>query len=143
MNPRCSVARRLAIVLLMFYWAVIFVGTHVPGHLLKAEIGSDKLLHFVAFAGLTFLLSWALSPHRLTRGALLTTFLVAAVYGMVDELSQKLVPSRSSDVWDWSADMAGAVAGILAYAFSLAVLQGISLSWLRRPPMAAASQETV
>jgi VanZ family protein len=38
--------------------------------------------------------------------------LLCAVYAMTDEWHQSLVPNRSVDVLDWTADVAGAIAGV-------------------------------
>ena len=40
---------------------------------------------------------------------------LASVYGASDEWRQRFVPNRSCDVWDWTADTAGAAIAITAY----------------------------
>lgn len=55
-------------------------------------------------------------------GTYVCLFVVAACYGAVDELGQIPIPGRHADIWDWVADMLGAVAGLAAYRLSLAVV---------------------
>ncbi|MGD9898274.1 MAG: VanZ family protein [Calditrichaceae bacterium] len=70
----------------------------------------DKLLHFIVFG------IWGLS---LTRGLLMTEsdfaqknlFIIVIIAGMLfafsDELHQSFVPGRTSDIYDWVADISG------------------------------------
>ena len=107
--------------LCLTYWLGIFTATHIP---LKPLPGGrsrwkslDKAEHFSAYAGLTVLLCatgamWVKASPRLFGGV----FGLVAVYGAFDELTQLLVPSRSADLRDWVADLAGAGAGILVFA---------------------------
>ena len=112
---RRTQAQILAIALVV-YWAVLCVGTHVPGGVIVTPPTSDKVLHAVAYLGLTLLLV-LLSRHlgwqrwRLYAG----TLLIASCYGAMDELGQILVPGRNADVNDWAADVLGAVAGLTLY----------------------------
>ena len=71
----------------------------------SAPEGSDKLVHFVAFAMLAFPL--ALSG----RIGLLPVFVGASAYGGAIELIQPSF-NRSADVNDWIADVVGVVLGI-------------------------------
>ena len=70
-----------------------------------APEGSDKLVHFVAFATLAFPL--ALSG----RIGLLPVFIGASAYGGAIELIQPSF-NRSADINDWIADIIGVVLGI-------------------------------
>ena len=67
--------------MLLFYWAVLFVGTHVPGRMIPSELGNDKFMHFVAFAGLSFLLCWVIAPLRPTFRVMGLTLLIVMGYG--------------------------------------------------------------
>ena len=70
-----------------------------------APEGSDKLVHFIAFAALAF-------PLAITgRFGLLSVFIGASVYGGAIELIQPSF-NRSADVNDWIADVVGVVLGI-------------------------------
>ena len=70
-----------------------------------APEGSDKLVHFVAFA--TLALPLALSD----RIGLLPVFVGASAYGGAIELIQPSF-NRSADINDWVADIIGVVLGI-------------------------------
>jgi VanZ family protein len=102
---------------LAVYWVAAFVITHVPPILPKDEeprfdppVGPDKLVHFVGFAMLAFLL---MNVFRSRRG-IAWTLLVCVTYGIVDELTQPTF-GRTADVWDYVADLIGAVAGVAVF----------------------------
>ena len=67
--------------------------------------GSDKLLHFVAFAALAFPLA------RTGRFGLLPVFICASAFGGAIELIQPSF-NRSADLNDWIADIVGVILGI-------------------------------
>src|SRR5256885_1330311 len=102
----------LVLALLLVYWGIIFRGTHTPGPG-ALQVGTwDKVVHFSAYLGLALLLclagtSFFRSPRRLYFGVIA----LAALYGMVDELTQLLVPGRTAELLDWLADVAGAALG--------------------------------
>ena len=108
----------LAVLLLLpAYWLLIFVATHLPPQNLPhihAGLNSDKLQHFVAYAGLAFLLTTAWRLKREFRWReLLGVLLVVTVYGALDEVTQAYV-GRTMDIRDWIADCLGATTGIVA-----------------------------
>ena len=70
-----------------------------------APEGSDKLVHFIAFAALAFPLA------RTGRVGLLTVFIGASAFGGAIELIQPSF-NRSADVNDWVADIVGVILGI-------------------------------
>ena len=70
-----------------------------------APEGSDKLVHFIAFAALAFPLA------RTGRFGLLPVFVAASAYGGAIELIQPSF-NRSADINDWVADIIGVVLGI-------------------------------
>ncbi|MDG2405064.1 MAG: VanZ family protein [Paracoccaceae bacterium] len=67
--------------------------------------GTDKVVHFVAFAALAFPLA------RTRRFGLLFVFIGASAFGGAIELIQPRF-NRSSDVNDWLADIFGVMLGI-------------------------------
>jgi hypothetical protein len=121
-----SKLRRLALVLLVAYWIVMFVGTHVPlrsenlpmdlGRSLWGIFPMDKVLHFSGYTGLTFLMAavW-IGSQRPRWTTLLVIFLITATYAALDEWTQDWIPTRGSDPWDWVADCAGAITGLLLF----------------------------
>ena len=70
-----------------------------------APEGSDKLVHFIAFAALAFPLA------RTGRFGLLPVFIGASAFGGVIELIQPSF-NRSADINDWVADVVGVILGI-------------------------------
>ncbi len=73
-----------------------------------AEVGLpapyDKAAHFFSFALLGFLFAKAFNHPRIG-------FLIAALYGITDEIHQGFVPMRDASFWDWVADALGAYFG--------------------------------
>jgi VanZ family protein len=77
---------------------------------------SDKTGHFVAYAGLALLCVRALGgglPCRVVLRVAALALVIAAGYGIFDEVHQWFVPGRSADVYDWFADFTGACIGIV------------------------------
>ena len=70
-----------------------------------APEGSDKLVHFIAFAALAFPLA------RTGRFGLLPVFIGASAFGGAIELIQPSF-NRSADFNDWVADIVGVILGI-------------------------------
>ena len=70
-----------------------------------APEGSDKLVHFIAFAALAFPLA------RTGRLGLVAVFIGASAFGGLIELIQPTF-NRSADLGDWIADTVGVVIGI-------------------------------
>jgi hypothetical protein len=71
--------------------------------------GFDKLGHAVLIGGLAFFLDGALSHRRLLRDHAfprLGPVLVVVAAG-IEEYLQRLSPRRSSDPWDFAADVVG------------------------------------
>ncbi len=127
MNLRMSSsARATAITLLVVYWLLLFVSTHTPSGAIPHPRVWDKLLHFSAYGGLTFLLAWPVTARSgPSVGTYVYLLVIAACYGAVDELGQILVPGRSAEIGDWVADMMGAVVGLAAYRLCLAAVTTI------------------
>lgn len=126
-----SQMRRAAIFLLGMYWAALFVGTHIPLSMQGMGDGNDKILHFLAFAGLAFLMVSGVGGRRPTWRAFALVMTVALIYAGVDEFSQLLV-GRHCDIWDWVADALGTVSGLFAYWVASAIFS-ICILARRRP----------
>ena len=109
-----SLMIRIATLCLCLYWLGIFVGTHLPSNSLPSVRMSDKLVHAGAFAGLAFLLAWAIPSSRPVRHAVIV-LVVATTYGCLDELTQMFIPGRTCDRWDLLADFIGACLGLATY----------------------------
>lgn len=81
---------------------------------------TDKLLHFLYFfAGGVLFTGWRffLNPGRPDwRKIIPAAIIVIALVGVIDEWHQCYTPGRSGgDVWDWTADLIGAIAGSIAF----------------------------
>lgn len=118
-----AISRRQKLVLaaLSLYWPTIFIGTHIPQ--IPRWIGqvavSDKVMHFVAYFFLSFLLWFAVNPNKKVhwRKPAVWFILFAVVwYGVIDEWLQIYV-GRNADVRDFFADLAGAITGLLILTF--------------------------
>ena len=77
------------------------------------EVTVRKLGHFGAYAMLTLLWSWALSP-RLGRRAIAMAALISLLYAVSDEFHQSLVDGRHGTPRDVALDALGAVSAALA-----------------------------
>jgi len=77
------------------------------------EVTVRKLGHFGAYAMLTLLWSWALSP-RLGRRAIPLAALISLLYAVSDEFHQSLVDGRHGTPRDVALDALGAVSAALA-----------------------------
>ena len=74
-----------------------------------APAGSDKIVHFIAFAALAFPLAFPLA--RTGRFGLLPVFIGSSAFGGAIELIQPTF-NRGADVNDWFADIIGVLLGI-------------------------------
>jgi len=112
-NARLRRAVGWAVVL---FWGAMFVGTHIPMPRLEGvPQHSDKLLHFAAYAGLSFLLGlWRALSHGMSFADYAKVFGATAVYAVFDELLQ-MIPAlnRDGDIDDAAADGAGSIAGLV------------------------------
>ena len=96
-------------------WAgFILTATSIPSVPAPPGAGADKLGHFAMYAVFGFLAlraAWDGVPRTAV-----TTFAAVALFAAVDEWHQRFIPTRSAEVADWVADVAGATVGIGAFA---------------------------
>jgi VanZ family protein len=86
----------------------------------KGPFGIDKVQHFIAYFVLAAALGLWFSPGRWQKRKwkpFSVSAVIAALYGIIDEIHQHFVPGRDCNVWDWLADSVGAVFGGLAILF--------------------------
>ena len=115
-SRRLNRLKTVALTILVCYWLAMFTGTHIPRPEHDILLGaSDKLAHFSAYAGLSFLccLNWSLRRVLAWRQWLVIVALLAG-FGIFDELTQIPV-GRDCDILDWCADLTGIVCGIAAF----------------------------
>ena len=119
---------RIAIVALLFYWILLFVGTHIPANAVLGKLyASDKVLHAAAFAGLAFLMAWAIPTDRsrIHKNTVFAAF-VCVIYAAVDEILQIPV-GRTADWKDFVADCVGVCVGLGTYTIARAII--IKADW--------------
>ncbi len=116
-----SKTRKISLVILLLYWPLIFILTHVPlqQELLQQIQASDKTLHFLVYFILSFLLYFAVEPAgKLSLKSRKVWLLFSALlfYAAADEWLQGIV-GRSSDFLDFIANLTGVVAAFVLLSF--------------------------
>jgi VanZ family protein len=107
------VRRNLSWYLPAALWAafVLFIGSRPylrPPFLFS---GADKVGHSIMY-GVLAVLVWVGGWRSGARRPWFWALLVVAVVAAGDELHQRIVPGRDSDILDWAADMAGALVSV-------------------------------
>lgn len=117
---RAHIKRELSLWVLVVYWIVLFLGTTLPSDKLPDTPSGDKFNHFAGYAVLSFLLfTWMRFRKGNAAGEIKLfqkSFIIAAVYGVFDEIHQLFIPGRFFEWYDILADINGAALG-LAVAF--------------------------
>jgi len=72
--------------------------------------GQDKVIHATAYAVMAVLFWHAAMQRCAVRLLPWLVVAVCAAYGISDEWHQSFVPGRDASVWDWLADVSGAMA---------------------------------
>ncbi len=85
-----------------------------PGTKVHVDPPLDKVVHLCVFGVLGFLTACAAGPKFRWHAIWIAT-LVAALYGLGDELHQSFTPGRSASAGDWAFDLAGGLSGGLAW----------------------------
>ena len=113
---RRTLAGLLWLALLCWACGILVLSSLTPQELPDvAFVFWDKANHFVAYALGGWLAASALrvsgTVARIAGGLTLAVIIVAA-FGALDELLQTFTPGRSGgDIFDWTADVLGAIAG--------------------------------
>lgn len=93
-------------------WAgAIWASSEVPGTGLPSVPGLAPAAHFVEYAILAVLVTFAMSPRKTLAVRILVAVLLATAFGVMDELHQSFTPGRTPDVMDVVVDSAGAALG--------------------------------
>jgi len=99
------------------FYLLILLGSSVPGQNIPKifKFTPDKLIHVLEYTVLGWLLiRWL--RHQFPHPAMVYGAMAAGVCcAVLDESYQKLIPNRSSDVWDASIDAVGVALGILIF----------------------------
>ncbi len=106
------------------YCVLIFLqSAYIPNKSIPKFPFSDKLLHLGGYAVLSALVARALIEGNWGFASLKTSktviiiiaILFSAMYGLSDEIHQSFVAARCGDVFDFIADMAGSILGVLFF----------------------------
>ncbi len=130
----------LATVVLTCYWLAMFTGTHWPNfNLERYPRNTDKLLHFSAYAGLSFLIALRLALKRASAAgeslrlpslALRDVLWIIAVivgYSIFDEVTQPYF-GRTCDFFDALADWIGGSFGLGVFAVIRRILRRLAVA---------------
>jgi len=117
--PLTILGIRLATVVLIAYWILLFSGTHLPSPPKTGLPRSDKLQHFIAFFGLTVLLYWAIPARQRPWRKIVWVLAIAIPYAAFDEWSQRFVPNRQVDIEDFYTNVLGILAATTCYAAAI------------------------
>ena len=99
--------------LIIFVLSSISKGVYIP-----SPFGVDKVVHFVEYGVLGFLLARLIVNARsgFSRGFLIgLVVILATLYGISDEVHQSFVPGRNASPWAVLADGVGGVMGAFLY----------------------------
>lgn len=100
----------------LFWAGLLFLASSIPGSSLPSPgiLHLDKVAHAAAYALLAYLVARARGTtdgRSLAIGAML-----AALYGVSDEIHQRFTPGRDADALDAVANAVGAAAGVGGWA---------------------------
>jgi VanZ family protein len=97
--------------LLLTFFIIMLAAGAIPGsaNALSDRFG-DKLLHLLAYGFMAALCFQSLRGRRLIQS--ITSLLIIALLGLIDELVQSLLPYRNASLIDWCFDIAAAIAVI-------------------------------
>ena len=98
--------------LLLVFFIIMLVLGAVPGNAdALTNRFDDKLLHLIAYSCMAALCFQSLQGRRLIQS--LTSLLIIALLGLIDELVQLLLPYRNASLIDWCFDIAAAITVII------------------------------
>ena len=93
-------------------------------------IGFDKVAHLSAFFGYGLCVQFAYSGivnTPLKKKIILYTILISALFGASDEIHQYFVPGRTCDIFDFIADVLGALLSLLLISTNNKIVNHIKL----------------
>lgn len=104
--------------LAVLFAVAVVTGSSLPGSSLP-DLGShqiDKVLHFLQYAILGYLVTRGWGPCRHDKPDRLGTWLLVVLmvgFAALDEFHQNWIPGRSVEFWDWVADATGVIISFL------------------------------
>lgn len=102
---------------IILFLSVISTPSITPGNLLNIQ-HIDKIVHFILYAGLSFILLLdfnKLKIRKSIKSSIFVPILIAVLYGGLIEFIQILIPGRSGEVLDFVSDIGGALTGMLIF----------------------------
>jgi len=90
---------------------IFYLSSRSSFHLPRLPENSDKIIHICLYMPLAYLLFLSLRESGFKKNVFITAVVIAAVYGISDELHQYFVPGRNASAWDALADLTGAFLG--------------------------------
>ena len=105
--------RRLYFWLLASWLALTITLTSLPNPKFRIDVPhQDKVAHLSFYGVIGFLFAlWRRESGDSTSRAVAGALLFVAAFGAFDEIHQRFIPGRSMDILDWTADVAGGMAG--------------------------------
>ncbi len=102
-----------AYALVLLYLSVVNTGGESPFPYF------DLLAHFIMYFGMAVFLSWSLkaSVSLASRGVIALAFIMATLYGFMNETIQIFIPTRDFEYTDLIANAAGAITGATLMVF--------------------------
>lgn len=104
-----KIPKKLILAIWILALIAVVVGSLLPGVNFSPQNNSDKIVHFLAYFGMSFLSSIAFK--RLYKKLLFALMLL--IVGVLIELGQNFIPSRSASMADIAANSLGIFCGIL------------------------------
>lgn len=98
----------------LLYLTSLTIVSLLPSSALPEDIlfpGADKIIHILMYAGLAALLRWTLADRLRSPRKLLALILVTSAYGILLEILQHTITTRSFEWADALANTLGAIAG--------------------------------
>src|SRR3954468_5881281 len=89
---------------------IVLVGAQGVGKVNDVPHWFHKVEHFFYFGTMAALLA-----HGLGQRWFWLALIAVPLFGALDEWHQLYVPGRSSSVWDWATDLAGAAVAVYLY----------------------------
>jgi VanZ family protein len=104
---------------LIILWIICMPGSTIPKVPFVNIPHFDKLVHAAIFAVFAFLLNFGLYRQEnpfLKKHHYTISLIIGVIYGLGTEWIQlNFIPGRSGEFFDWVADIAGTISGILMF----------------------------
>ncbi len=89
---------------------IIFYLSSIPGrNLPPLPYETDKIVHLIIYTILGFFLAGGFQEKDLFA------IIIGMLYGISDEIHQSFIPLRTCSFYDWLADAAGIILGVLIF----------------------------